>query len=172
MFIYIGTTQSLRVSQEKPKVKLYLTVGIPGAGKTTWVQEKLSHSCEVVALDKIRKGIYGFFPQKLNDDLEKIVWERALILAKTFLESRDDTVIDSMALTKFFRNKIISTIKAQCKIEFDLIAIFFDTPIDLAIERNSKREKYVNESTIRMLQTYLEKPLKEEGFKEVIYIKP
>ena len=40
---------------------LYITIGIPGSGKTTWVKNNLSKSCKVIALDNIRREVYGFF---------------------------------------------------------------------------------------------------------------
>ena len=77
-----------------------------------------------------------------------------------------------MALTKSFRHRIISGIESKGMEKFYLIAVFLDTPLNIAMDRNSKREKKVLETTIRNLDAFLEAPSEDEGFKEIIRIMP
>ena len=114
----------------------------------------------------------AFFPQELDSDLENKIWDTAILVSVESLRAGINTVIDSMALTKSFRRRIISGVESMSKIQFYLTAIFLDTPLNVAFERNSKREKKVLESTIKSLYAFLESPSEEEGFREIIKIVP
>ncbi len=160
------------VSEEAVMPILYLTIGIPGSGKSTWTMNNLANTCKIIALDNIRKEVYGFFPQELDDELEKKIWDIATLSSVESLHAGTNTVIDSMALTKSFRRRIISGIESIGMAKFYLIAVFLDTPLNIALDRNSKREKKVLETTIRNLAAFLEAPSEDEGFQEIIRIIP
>lgn len=150
--------------------KLYLMVRIPGSGKTTWISRNFEKGIKVVSTDLIRKRIYGYFPQELKDDLEKMVWDTAIEEIKSSLYAGADTVLDSLALNVKFRSFLIHKILGGNKSNKEIIAVFIDTPLETSIKRNQNREKVVNESTIRMLSRVLEPPSKEEGFDYIIHI--
>ncbi len=57
--------------------KLIVTVGIPGAGKTTWVDQHLPSSVVRGRPEGIRHRVYGSTPQRLEDEKEAEVWRRA-----------------------------------------------------------------------------------------------
>ena len=152
--------------------KLYLMVGIPGSGKTTWVSRNFEKSIKVVSTDLIRRRIYGYFPQELKDDLEKMVWEAAIEEVRSSLYGGANTVLDSMALNTKFRSFLIHRILEGKKCNVEIIAVFMDTPLEISIKRNREREKVVNESTIKMLSKFLEPPSREEGFNRIIQIYP
>jgi predicted kinase len=157
---------------ENGQVTLYITIGIPGSGKSTWVRNNLRVSGKIiVALDEIRKKRYGFFPQNLNDDLESEVWKEAISQAVSAIEAGNDAVIDSMALTIEFRRKIFKMIAEGTDAKFNKIAIFIDTPVEVAIQRNYSRQKIVKEETILDMSRHLQEPTEAEGFQKVIRIK-
>lgn len=164
--------EDLNYSCENGRVTLYVTVGIPGSGKSTWVRNNLQVSGKIiVALDEIRKKRYGFFPQNLNYDLESQVWIEAISQAVRSIEARNDTVIDSMALTIEFRRKIFEMIAERTDVKFNKIAIFIDTPVEVAIQRNYSRQKIVKKETILDMVRHLQEPTEGEGFDRVIRIK-
>lgn len=164
-------TENVNYPREDGWVTLYITVGIPGSGKSTWIRNNLQVNGNIiVALDEIRKKYYGFFPQNLEDDLENQVWNEAISQAVSAIESGNDTVIDSMALTIEFRRKILEMIEERTNIKLRKIAIFIDTPVEVAIQRNYSRQKIVKEETILNLSRYLQEPTERESFEQVIRI--
>jgi predicted kinase len=153
------------------EINLFIMVGIPGSGKSTWAEINFQNKEKIIALDEIRKRFYGSFPQDLEDGLELRVWNEAIKEAISSIENGNDTVIDSMALTKDFRKSIVMRVEEKTDINFNKIAIFLDTPLKIAIRRNFSRDKTVKEDTIVRLSNNLEEPTEEEGFKRVIRVK-
>ena len=150
--------------------KLYMMVGIPGSGKTTWIPRNLPTDIRVVHTDSIRRDVYGYFPQELKDQLEEKVWDIAIRDVKWYLSKGTDTVLDSMALNASFRSHLIHRILDAGKSNIKIIAVFLDTPIETAIERNNKREKVVREATIRKLSEFMQPPSNCEGFDTIIRV--
>lgn len=150
--------------------KFYMMVGIPGSGKTTWISRNLAEGIGVVHTDSIRNNIYGYFPQELEDPLEEIVWDIAIREVRSYLSMGVNTVLDSMALNARFRSRLIQRIFGVDRNNIQIIAVFMDTPLELAMERNGKREKVVKKDTIIKLSKFLEPPSKDEGFDVIIHV--
>ena len=149
-------------------IRFFMMVGIPGSGKTTWISRNLGKHVMVVHTDSIRRNIYGYFPQELEDQLENKVWNTAVKDVRSYLFDGFDAVLDSMALSINFRSLLIHRIFGENKSKVNIIAVFLDTPFEVALKRNKEREKVVNEDTIIRLLKYLEPPTKEEGFYLII----
>ena len=150
--------------------KFYMMVGIPGSGKTTWISRNLPADIRVVHTDSIRRGLYGYFPQELKDQLEEKVWDSAIRDVRWYLSTGTDTVLDSMALNASFRSHLIHRIFDAGRGSIEIIAVFLDTPLETAIERNNKREKVVKEATIRKLSEFMQPPSRYEGFDIIIRV--
>jgi len=56
---------------------------------------------------------------------------------------------------------------ADCEAE----AIFFDTPLEVCLDRNSRRERVVPAAVVRDMARRLEPPSIEEGFARVITLR-
>lgn len=151
------------------QLTVYLMVGIPGAGKSTWVRKNSERNCIGIALDEIRRKLYGYSPtSKLYKRLEVKTWKNAIREASHALNGGRNVILDSIALTKVFRGNIIKQLKNAIHNSFDVVAVFVDTPLDVALDRNRKRDKFVEESVIRELANVLEPPELAEGFKEIM----
>lgn len=152
------------------KPSLYLMIGIPGSGKSTWARENSTKIGQLIPLDVIRKEIYGYFPSELNEELESKVWSKAIKSASNCLNGNINTIIDSMALTKAFRKYIFEEIDKLTIMGYSKVAVYLRTPLIVALNRNRKREKFVEEETIQLLSGAIEPPDKEEGFERIIII--
>lgn len=149
-------------------IRFYMMVGIPGSGKTTWISKNLGKHVMVVHTDLIRRNIYGYFPQELEDKLENKVWNTAVKDVRSYLSEGFDAVLDSMALSVNFRSLLIHRIVGENRSKVNIIAVFLNTPLEVSLKRNKEREKVVNEDTIIRLLKYLEPPTKDEGFDLII----
>lgn len=132
--------------------KLIATVGLPGSGKSYWAAQQ---KAAVINKDDIRR------------QLEKKGWVWSRENEKDVITKRDDLIRqalelgwDVIAADTNLAQKHIEALKQLAKkydAEFE-IKDFTDVPIDLCIERDSKREGKANvgEKVIRdMAETYL-----------------
>lgn len=128
---------------------LYVPVGIPGCGKSTFAEKVLS-SAHVISTDKIRAALGDVADQSKND----LVFERFHATIRDYLElSLPDALVyaDATNLTRSAR-EILRGIAADTKSPVHLI--IFDNGAE-AVRRNAKRERVVPEAAmIRMLDNY------------------
>lgn len=153
------------------KRKLYLMCGIPGSGKSTWIQNhknKFAGTVKVISRDKIR-----FSMLKDDDDYfskEDEVWEEFIKQAKISLQENDNTILDATHLNVSSRSKILRALKDSLK-NIEICAIVIAPPVDVAIKQNNMREgrALVPEKVIRKMYHSFYYPELIEGF-DKIYI--
>ncbi len=107
------------------KQTLFLMVGLPRSGKTTWAKKQ---NLPMVNPDSIRLALHGkpFIPQA-----ESFVWAIAYLMAKALLISGHSTVIiDATNITKKRRDEWSKRF-GDCYIEYK----YCDTPADVCKER-------------------------------------
>ena len=111
---------------ELSKPILYITIGIPGAGKTTWSKTYLE--AERISKDDIKN----------YTDLD----ETYLDLIANNLKTGKDTIADSMQNTPLQRNSLISGLSKRGLNIDDYFIMFmcFDIPLDVCKKRNAGRE--------------------------------
>ena len=81
----------------------------------------------------------------------------------------DNVFADATHLNFASRNKTISRINIQVD---EINVVFLNTPLDICIERNAKREgrKFVPETVIKDMFNRIKVPEKEEGISKVYII--
>ena len=150
------------------KPTLYILCGVPGCGKSTWVREKMKENVNpiepkwaYVSRDEVR-----FSMIKEEDDYfakEKQVFGEYV---RRICESLKDTYVvntiaDATHLNKISRDKLINTIyRMYPELEFDIVMVYFDIPIEVCIFRNNKRSgrARVPENVIKNMYATLEFP--------------
>ena len=147
-------------------------VGIPSSGKTTWIQRSLPTSVARIRLDRLRRETYGYHPIQLEPSKEKKIWRQADLLLSKTVRAGHDVVVDSMALTKEWRQRILKVADAASKAPLQKVAIFLDTPVSVALSRNQNREKQLPGDAIREMKGHVRPPSKGEGFSKIVTVRP
>jgi len=144
-------------------VRLVVLVGLPGSGKSTWAARQ---PFSILSSDGIRLLIAD---DPAIQTIHRRVFATLRRLARQRLElHRPSTCIDATSLTRWERRPWIRLADdADCDAE----AIFFDTPLEVCLDRNSRRERVVPAAVVRDMARRLEPPSIEEGFARVITLR-
>lgn len=150
---------------------LYLLVGIPGSGKSTYVNKYKNYYSDngiIVSRDKIRFKELGIeedkhISSKEYFSKEDIVYHKFISEIRNGIKNNKDVFIDATNLSKYSRRKLITALYIP-RSTIRICTIYFDIPLEVCLERNSKRKglmRVPNESIISMKQK-LERPSKDD----------
>lgn len=151
------------------KNKIYMLIGIPCSGKSTYASFLKSNKpgIVVVSSDEIRKELTGtyVFTSKSNE----IVFETAKLMINQALAKGLDVVFDATNTLRIYRGDIINIAEKYHSV---IIAVVFKAPVSLCLKRNSKRsiERKIPENVILDMSRRDLEISKSEGFDEVIEI--
>ena len=138
---------------------LWLLVGIPGSGKSTWVREQLDSECKHwISRDAIRfevvqegeeyfskeKKVFGLFASAVQADIDS--------------DFITDIYVDATHLNEASREKLLGRLKNLDKVNIN--AVVFDIPLEVCLERNAQRtgRAYVPETAIHNMYKNLTDP--------------
>ena len=118
---------------------LWILCGCPASGKSTWANEQVKENDGVViSRDEIR------FNMLTDDDdyfdKENLVFKEYISYLVISLERNANVYADATHLNWFSRKKLIEAVKnchLRTFIKFNCVV--FNTPLDVCLERNSKR---------------------------------
>lgn len=148
--------------------KVYVLVGVPGAGKSTWVENQLwAKDCVYVSSDKLieeeaeRQGL------TYNDVFKDYINEAISLMLDQVVTARDegkDIIWDQTSVSVKSRKK-----KFQVLPDYEHIAVVFDTPDRAELEKrlSGRPGKSIPWEIVDSMISNFEMPSEEEGFKEV-----
>lgn len=141
---------------------LYIMIGIPGSGKSTYAKNNICNA-KIVNTDAIRKELYG--DSNIQGDGYR-VFSIALNRIHNILNNGDNVVFDAMNLKRADRKRVMK--KTPEGTEF--VAVFMNTPLEESINRNNKRERHVPEDIIESKFLRLQPPSYNEGYIKIIEV--
>lgn len=151
--------------------KAIVLVGIPCAGKSTWMRNYLNWhpNTVVLSIDNcvhfLAKQICTTYDEAFAQVIEPA--ERLMFNIMDMAAERGlDVIFDQTNLTRKSRQKKIKRLPKTYEHE----CVFFDVPLETALARrlNSDRDKIIPEDVIRRMHATLQIPTVEEGFTKII----
>jgi predicted kinase len=150
-------------SPQAPKGYVVLAIGLPGSGKTTWFRRR---GVTPLSSDLLRNILF--------DDVEEqryqgLVFSTLRSLLRARLIARMPwNYVDATNLSIHERHQWIKMAKS---FGYEVQAVFFDVPLAVCLERNSKRDRAVSEDVMRKMAEKLKPPVFEEGFEKIIVVR-
>ena len=150
-------------SPQAPKGYVVLAIGLPGSGKTTWFRRR---GVTPLSSDLLRNILF--------DDVEEqryqgLVFSTLRSLLRARLIARMPwNYVDATNLSIHERRQWIKMSKS---FGYEVQAVFFDVPLDVCLERNSKRDRSVSEDVMRKMGDRLKPPIFEEGFAKITVVR-
>ena len=147
--------------------RIVLLVGLPGSGKSTWAQSKVTTAMSgALSSDAVRELLAD---DPNNQNIHPRVFRVMRDLLKHRLElKRPVTYIDATNLTPRERRPYI---KLADLFDGEIEAVFFDVPAEECIRRNRGRGRIVPDEVIRAMAEKLIAPDIAEGFLRVSVVR-
>lgn len=143
--------------------EMILFVGIPASGKSTFAELNKSEAV-IVSSDEIRATLFGGVENQDKNDAVFTIVKTATI---SNLKSGKHVFVDATNIARKRRIQFLKDIKRAVGEDHLFNAIFFPTPIEMAIKRNEERDRHVPTHVIERMYKQLSPPTTDEGFDEV-----
>ncbi|OEF95722.1 ATP-binding protein [Desulfuribacillus alkaliarsenatis] len=135
-------------------MNLHVLCGLPGSGKSTLAKKLSGYK---ISTDELRAFLWGDATVIKHD---KIVFDIAIRLLDYTLSNQLDVIFDATNLKKRNRKPILQVAK---KHQAQVTLHWVHTPLDTALERNTKRERIVPPEIITKMHSSIEPPSLAEG---------
>lgn len=142
--------------------KLYIMMGIPGSGKSTWCEENISNKNTYVSRDRVRFGLL-----KPGDNYfakENEVYKEFISIIDKKLMTYNEVYVDQTSLNSGARRKLIRSLQIKPD---EIHVIWLKTPLQKSLLYNAKRKglERVPDHSIIQMHGRLERPTWSEGIK-------
>ena len=152
----------------KNKGILYICCGVPGSGKSTFLNEMADPSEKIISRDNIRFSLLK--PGEDYFSHEKEVYSTFVKSITDSINNGFNTYADATHLNEYSRYKLFHALKNRGCHPLKKVAIYFEVPLNICKERNNNRfgtKTYVpEEDLIKMYGSFVH-PHKYEGFDEI-----
>ncbi len=151
-------------------MKCYQLIGVPGAGKSTWVKDQeWAKDCVVVSTDDFVEAWAKEQGKTYSDVFADYMPTAVTLMADKVVEAREagkDIIWDQTSTTVKSRTRKFNMLP-----EYYHIAVVFRTPEHKELMRrlSSRPGKDIPDHVIASMVASWEDPSEEEGFKEIWY---
>ena len=150
--------------------KLYVLIGVPGAGKSTWAENQLwAKDCAYISTDRIIER-YARWVKKTYTEVFGLYMPRAVnVMVKQVKHAREhnkDIIWDQTSTTVESRGN-----KFRLLPDYYAIAVVFKTPEKEELDRRlaNRPGKIIPPNVVEGMICRWQDPTEEEGFKEIWY---
>lgn len=148
--------------------KLYVLIGVPGSGKTTWTKNQpWAKDCAYVSTDQHVEDHAAKLGKSYSEVFKDFMPRAVDLMTKDVLDAREagrDIIWDQTSTTKNSRARKFRMLPNYYK-----IAVVFKTPDDAELTRRLKSRpgKTIPHNVMKQMISGFDMPTKEEGFDEV-----
>ncbi len=146
----LGTPPAEQTALKSPKGYVVLTIGLPGSGKTTWYKRR---GVTPLSSDLLRTLLFDDITEQRYQGLVFSTL-RSLLRAR-LIAKMPWNYVDATNLSPHERRQWIKMAKS---FGYEVQAVFFDVPLAVCMERNSKRDRAVTDEVMQKMAERLKPP--------------
>jgi predicted kinase len=140
-----------------------LAIGLPGSGKTTWFKRR---GVTPLSSDMLRSILFDDITEQRYQGLVFSTL-RSLLRAR-LIAKMPWNYVDATNLSAHERRQWIKMAKS---FGYEAQAVFFDVPLEVCMERNSRRERTVSDEIMKKMAERLRPPSFKEGFSKITMVR-
>ena len=149
---------------------LYMLVGVPASGKSTWAKNNRDSALVASSDDYIEQQAekLGTTYSDVFDKFIKAANTHAIETARKAFSDKLDLIWDQTNLTKTGRRNKLKMVPKDYK----KVAVFFPTPHEDVLKKRlgSRPGKTIPDYVVTSMIKTIEKPTKDEGFDDIIVV--
>jgi predicted kinase len=151
------------ISPKEPRGYVVLAIGLPGSGKTTWYKRR---GVTPLSSDLLRSLLFDDITEQRYQGLVFSTL-RSLLRAR-LIAKMPWNYVDATNLSPHERKQWIKMAKS---FGYEVQAVFFDVPLSVCLERNSKRDRQVTDEVMHKMAERLKPPTFKEGFEKITVVR-
>jgi predicted kinase len=159
----LATPPAEQTALKSPKGFVVLTIGLPGSGKTTWYKRR---GVTPLSSDLLRTLLFDDISEQRYQGLVFSTL-RSLLRAR-LIAKMPWNYVDATNLSPHERKQWIKMAKS---FGYEVQAVFFDVPLAVCLERNSKRDRQVTDEVMHKMAERLKPPTFKEGFEKITVVR-
>jgi predicted kinase len=150
--------------------KLYVLVGVPGSGKSTWVAKQEWTNTAFISTDKFVDEYAQSVGKTYSEVFEGYMPTAINLMTKEVIEARNagkDIVWDQTSTSRAARARKLNMLKG-----YEAIAVVFETPEpeELAKRLANRPGKNIPDHVMKQMINNFSMPSKKEGFNKIMVV--